>query len=57
MSGRVPRRAAGPPPGYAPRGVYVEEEPDYYGQPPGYYYDGPYYRPYYRPYWGWRRHW
>ena len=26
MSGRVPQRAAGPPPGYAPRGVYVEEE-------------------------------
>jgi uncharacterized protein YraI len=53
MSGHVPQRAAGPPPGYPPRGVYVEEEPAYYGPPPGYYYGGPYYR----PYWGWRRRW
>ncbi len=53
LSGRVPQRAGGPPRGYAPRDVYVEDEPVYYGPPRVYYYGGPYYR----PYWGWRRHW
>jgi hypothetical protein len=62
LSGRVPQRAAGPPPGSAPPGYYagpgeavVEGPPVYYDPPPPYYYG--YYGPRYRPYWGWRHHW
>jgi len=54
LSGRVPRRPAGPP-GPPPGYVVEDEGPVYYepGPPPPPYY----YRPYYRPYWRWHRRW
>ncbi len=58
LSGRVPQRRAGPPPGYYGGPAYgdevaVEGPPVYYGPPPPpYYYYGPRYYP-----WGWRHRW
>jgi uncharacterized protein YraI len=52
LSGRVPRRAEGPPPGY----VVEDDAPVYYEYAPP---PPPpiYYRPYYRPYWRGHRRW
>ena len=52
LSGRVPRRSPGPPPGY----IVEDDAPVYYEYAPP---PPPpiYYRPYYRPYWGWHRRW
>jgi hypothetical protein len=50
LSGRVPRRSEGPPPGY----VVEDDAPVYYDPLPP---PPVYYRPYYRPYWRWHRRW